>query len=377
MDAPMIDIQKGTEAESREDMHSEVGYLNEQQSMDSSSIIKSLNLSEGSMHQGGYATPAGMTEVLHCREQHVENPFSQKEATIDSVGLLFEECIEEVGRLESRRRKLVQELLQLERPMLRATEVLRGQLLEAHRVLTSIQLGCIHQHVEVGLVKSQLFVTTRDCIQSQLALASQQYEVAQSGVTQEELQAHIQSLIEEVAQLKEAQKNRLNTLKDRARRPSRPRAMSDVTICRRASLDIQKRLSGSMRNLEGWYEPRLLALLRRKQSGEDSLRKVRDVGRELKARLRPLQENVQRLELQRARLEHRMELMETERMDSLAQYKETVVSLEDTVRQLNLALSIQKNANKQLAEWKEACLQELDLHRGCTERTEKNTEVQS
>lgn len=53
---------------------------------------------------------------------------------------------------------MVWERLHLEQPMLQAT---RGQLLEAHRVLISIQLEYINLQIEVGQVKSKPFVTAR------------------------------------------------------------------------------------------------------------------------------------------------------------------------------------------------------------------------
>ncbi|XP_014023744.1 syncoilin [Salmo salar] len=364
METPMAveDLQRGREGESRENLHSEEDYMEEAHSVESS-LMAALTHHERSMYGAGFAVQAHITEEVCPVERCVEYTFVQVQGNMDSVGLLFEECIKKVGHLESQRDELVLELLQLEQPMLQATVALRGQLLEARRVLTSVQLEFIHLQIEVGQVKSKLFVTARDCIQSQLALAAQQYEVAQAAVTQEELQAHVQNLTEEVAQLQEAQNNQLNTLKDRARQPSRPRAMSDVTHCRRASLELQQRLSGSMRNLEGWYEPRLLALLRRRQAGEETLRRSRDVGQDLKVRLGPLKEQTQRLELQRACLEERIALMERERVERVAQYKETVDSLEETMRKLKLELCIQKKANRQLEELKKGLLSELHYDR--------------
>ncbi|XP_010877209.2 syncoilin [Esox lucius] len=373
MDTPMMDLQKGTKDESREAFPSEEEYTEKAHSTESS-IVAALTLSERKMFSAGYVLQAGITEVVRPMETCVEHPFVQVEVSMDSVGVSFEECIKEVGRLESQREDLVRELFKLEQPMLQATEALRAQLLEARRVLTTIQLEYINLQIEVGLVRSKLFVTTRDCIQSQLALAAQQYDVAQSAVTQEELQAHVQSLTEEVGQLRQAQKKRLKSLKDQARQPPRLHAKSDVTVCRRASLDLQRRLSGSMRSLEGWYEPRLLALLRRKQAGEDSLRKSSDVGQELKAILGPLEEQIQRLRVQRACLEKRIALMDGEREESRAHYKELADSLEETMSDLKLEISIQKKANSQLEEWNEGLLRELNFHRVYIEGIETTAE---
>ncbi|KAJ0062732.1 hypothetical protein NL108_004372 [Boleophthalmus pectinirostris] len=283
---------------------------------------------------------------------------------LDKVGEMFERCIDEVFRLEMHRDRLIEEFAQLQEPMLELVRHLRGRLLEAQRLLTQAQVDYISVYEEVQQLKRKLFSTARDSIQSQVTLAARQFEVAQSDVTQEELKATIHSLTEEKAELEKAHKEQVRHLQNLKAKP-RSRTMSDsVSLCRQASLRLQRRLSGSIKSLESWYEPCLMALLRRRQIGEDALRRTREQSTDLRTQLGPLREDVQRLETQRASLEKRKALMEIDREHNLKQHKDKVEELKNVLNDLEEEFETQKMSKNILADLKEGLLRELTFLRG-------------
>lgn len=125
------------------------------------------------------------TDTITLLDESTQHPTEQMDqAVMDNLGRLFEHCIQRVSRQEKLRDELIQELLSLHEPMLRIVKHLSDKVVQTQRLLTLAQLDYVAVYEEVQQVKRKLFATARECIQSQVTLAAQEYEVAQSAVTQ-------------------------------------------------------------------------------------------------------------------------------------------------------------------------------------------------
>ncbi|KAG5265640.1 hypothetical protein AALO_G00244710 [Alosa alosa] len=297
-------------------------------------------------------------------------------AVEEEVAAHFGTCLEEVGVLERRREALVHELLQLEQPMMEAVRAVRAELAQAYGRLTRAQLQLLWRQEDVRQVKRKLLNVTRHSIQSQVDLSALQYEVAQSVIMQEELQSQVLDHLQEVAQLREDHKKQMDSQQNNLKKRRRRRTMSDLSHCRRFSADLSSYTCGSMKMLEDWYEPRVLALLRRRQTAEEVLRRSRELTEELRTRLLPLQEEAHKLSLQRKCLEQKIALMEREREESATQYKESIFYLEETMRELKADLQMQRMANAELKQLKNSLLLELQSY-GCSISISEHTDMAS
>lgn len=139
------------------------------------------------------------------------------------------------------------------------------------------------------------------------------------------MKAFFEKLTEVINQLHSEHQSQVQALQNQmdslTQESSKDKTHSYLSQGRRASLDLQQYLQGGIKALEEWYEPRLVALLKRRQSCTDALMKYREQCQELKTQLGPLKEEEQKLGLERARLEERIHLMEKQRKENVEQYR--------------------------------------------------------
>ncbi|XP_068587351.1 uncharacterized protein [Cebidichthys violaceus] len=335
---------------------------------------------------------------------------------LGALGCQMEECIEEVQRLERRRKELLTEVLELrgtkdggesagsngeeeERIDSKVVEVLnafkreeegrreerkkeiqglREERAEEERMLWKVNLERQGLHEELRRLKRRLFAVARDCAHNQAALNTQHREVELLRREEEKLQSLVLQLTEEGSRLRAAQQQQLFDLQAalQAQTSSQTSSTQDeLTECRRHSCgDVQQYLQGGLKALEDRYEPILLTLLKRREATAGALLKAKEQARELKAQLTPLKEEIQRLNLQRACLEEKLKLIHFQRREDVGQYKETVSRLEDSSRELKTELKIQKRKTKEIEELRDSLNKQLLLYRAAIEEHNKSDE---
>lgn len=130
----------------------------------------------------------------------------------------------------------------------------------------------------------------------------------------------------------------------------------------------------------------MLALLKRREATAGAIVKAKEQAQELRAQLRPLMEEIEKLKLQRACLEEKLNLIHMQRRENVGQYKvtkvteekvghddkntdimpasqETVHSLEESSRELKTELQIQKRKTKEIKELRDSLNEQLLLYR--------------
>lgn len=144
----------------------------------SEDILKESAFQESSQYGKYIAETAELMTVDQSDGQIVDTQrVKHTTMEIQEIGKTFERCIKEVSKLQQKREELVQEFLELEKPMEVEVQALRGKLGEAQKLFIQARLQKQNLYVETLLLKRRLFAAARDCAQSQMALDIQQKEV--------------------------------------------------------------------------------------------------------------------------------------------------------------------------------------------------------
>ncbi|PWA15359.1 hypothetical protein CCH79_00008517 [Gambusia affinis] len=349
-------------------------------------------------------TKAGVDDTNMTEERHK----TDLETDMNRLRSQMEDCIEEVQRLEKRRKELLLEVLQLRGPReeedekrgsrdeeeseesidrkavelfttLRTEEEgrreerkreiqgLREERAEEERKTWKVNLERQGLQDELRRLRRKLFAVARNCAQSQATLNNQRCDVELLKMEEEKLNSLVLQLTEETCQLRSDQQEQVLKLEAELHRRSSGQTSNtqeDLTECRRNSCeDVQQYVQGGLRALEDRYEPILEALLKRKEAAAGALVKVKEQSQELRVQVKPLREEIQKLELERTCLEERLKLTYMQRQEDAGRHKEAVRFLEERIRELRTELEIQKRKTKDMEELRENLTKQLLLYR--------------
>ncbi|XP_068188383.1 uncharacterized protein sync [Antennarius striatus] len=321
---------------------------------------------------------------------------------LNALGSQIEECIEEIQQLEKRRSELLAEVLELrgksqkevteesnktetEKPIVnqvielmsslrkeeegrreerkREIQSLKEQRAEEERRMWRVHLERQGLQDEVRNVKRSLFAMARNCAQNQFTLNSQHNEVEVQRREEEKLQSLVLQLTEESSQLRTIQQQQILDLRAQLHTQSISQPSNiqeELTQYKRHSCgDIQQYLQGGLKALEDRYEPILLALLKRREVAAGAEVKAREQAQELRDQLKPLKEEIQKLNLQKSCLEQKLRIIHIQRREDVGQYKEAIHWLEESSRELKTELKIQKRKTNEIKELRDSLTKQL------------------
>ncbi|KAM4549820.1 uncharacterized protein sync [Fundulus diaphanus] len=306
-----------------------------------------------------------LTEVLMLRgsgdKEELAAGSKDEEETEESIGSKAVELImilkkEEEGRREERKKEI---------------HSLREERAEEERKTWKVNLERQGLLDELRSLRSRLFAAARTCAHSQAALNNQHYDVKLLRAEEEKLNSLVSQLTKESRQLRTAQQEQLQELQaqlDQQRSGQTRKAQEELTECRRNSCgDVQQYVQGGLKALEDRYEPILVALLKRKEATAGALAAAKEQSQELRVRMKPLREEIQKLELERTCLKEKLKLIHMQREEDTGHYKEAVHFLEENIRELRTVVEIQKRKNKDMEELRESLTKQLLLYRIASE----------
>ncbi|MED6247545.1 hypothetical protein ATANTOWER_006748, partial [Ataeniobius toweri] len=334
------------------------------------------------------------------------------ETDMNKLRSQMEDCIEEVQRLEKKRKELLMEVLQLRGPgdkveVARESKVeedteesidskaveliailkleedgrreerkkeihsLREERAEEERKTWKVSLERQRLQEEHRRLRRRLFAVARECAHSQATLNNQRCDLELLRAEEEKLNSLVLQLAEESSQLRSAQQEQLLELQAKLHHQSSGQTSNtqeELTDCRRNSCgDVEQYVQGGLKALEDRYEPVLVSLLKRKEATAGGVVKAKQQSQELRVQLKPLREEIQKLQLERTCLEERLKLTFMQRQEDASHYKEAVHFLEESIRELRTELEIQKRKTKEMEELRESLTKQLLLYRIASE----------
>nr|XP_061808461.1 trichohyalin-like [Nerophis lumbriciformis] len=393
-------------------------------STDSCGTYPSIDLSESNVHNHHFESDTFEVNESNGTKFPTESLKMDRSFSMDGFEELksqMEECIEELQRLERRRKDLLAEVLDLRRQEAQKEEAaeahvsskvselmaelkkeendrkeqkkrevdnLKSERAEEERRVWKAEMERQVLRDEMRKLKKQLFERARDSAHTQAALNKQRHEMDFQKREKENLQRLFLQMTEEGSQLRSAHQKHIQDLQEKLRicRVNQTSNTTQEELSKRNSCgDIQQYLQESLKTLENKYEPVLLALQKRKETTTGAVVKAKQHTRELKVKLGPLREEMQSQVLQRARLEEKVKLVHIQRREEAAHYEvkcelrecvqqiESISCLERSSRELKMELTIQRRKNKEAAELKDRLAKQIILYRSATTEHREET----
>ncbi|XP_049606307.1 syncoilin [Syngnathus scovelli] len=388
------------EAEIDFQANQEYVHVNKVEELTSDSLSVDHQESESDLHERSEPAVACTSKVDDINASEFPPEALEMNFAVDGFEELkcqMEECVEELQRLERRRKELLAEVLELRRQELqeepeenisskvsqvmavlrkeeedrreeRKKEVglLRSEVAEEERQVWKVEMEKQELLNQMRKLKMQLFSKTRENAYTQAALNKRRHEMDLQKRDEEKLQTLLQQMTEEGSQIRSAHQQRLQDLREELRLCNAGRiceATQEELPERNSCKDLQQYLQDSLKDLQNKYEPVLLALQKRKETTTSACVKAKEQTRELKAQLGPLREETQTQVLQRACLEEKLKLVHIQMREDAEHYEENIRCLERSSRELKTELTIQKRKIKEAGELRDHLSKQLLLYR--------------
>ncbi|XP_063810214.1 syncoilin isoform X2 [Pseudophryne corroboree] len=293
------------------------------------------------------------------------SPGSEELLSLEDLGARFQFCIAAVEDLERERDELIRELALLREPSLEAVQQAHEEIIQAYGQRACAELERDSLREEIRVMRRRLFQVTKECVACKYQLENRRQELVQKTAEQEELGALANRLTEELTQLQTTFTLQREGEEQRLRAPQNRRFSRELKERRRLSSELQSQIDEQHRSLQDHYEPRLLQLLERSETGTKALQRAKEELLKLREEIRPLETESCHLQVQKCSLQEQIVVMKRERGKKVMLYR--LQELEDRRREINISVQLQQQQNKEMEELRKSLAQELAIYKGCLE----------